>query len=145
MTSLHTIADPETADPHPAVSRRPPEHHEMAHEILAQLGDKWSLLILRTLDGSPVRFTQLQRRISQVQPISSRILTLTLRNLERNGLITRKVFAVVPPRVEYSPTPLGAQFLGLGIQILHWVNATQMAFKAAHARFDARATALRVY
>lgn len=120
----------------------------MAHEILAQLGDKWSLLILRTLDGSPVRFTQLQRRISQVQPISSRILTLTLRNLERNGLITRKVFAVVPPRVEYSPTPLGAQFLGLGIQILHWVNATQMAFKAAHARFDARATeqpALRAY
>jgi DNA-binding HxlR family transcriptional regulator len=77
-------------------------------DTLARIGDKWSLLILGMLEGEPQRFTALR---DAVPGISHRMLTLTLRNLERDGLVSRQVFAEVPPRVEYAVTELGATIL----------------------------------
>jgi DNA-binding HxlR family transcriptional regulator len=77
-------------------------------DTLARVGDKWSLLILGMLEGQPLRFTVLR---DAVPGISHRMLTLTLRNLERDGLVSRHVFAEVPPRVEYAVTDLGATIL----------------------------------
>jgi DNA-binding HxlR family transcriptional regulator len=72
--------------------------------VLDRIGDKWSVLVLLSLDGGPMRFTQLRTRIGGVTP---KVLTQTLRALEHDGLVTREVFAEVPPRVEYALTELG--------------------------------------
>src|ERR671917_1536090 len=72
--------------------------------VLDLVGDKWSLLVIALLGGGPRRFTELKREIGSV---SNRMLTLTLRQLERNGLVRRTVYPVVPPRVEYQLTALG--------------------------------------
>src|SRR5579863_4999857 len=73
-----------------------------AREILDRVGDKWSVYIVATLGKRPLRFSELRRAIDG---ISQRMLTLTLRGLERDGLVTRTVFATVPPRVDYGLTP----------------------------------------
>src|ERR1044072_7447735 len=72
--------------------------------VLDLVGDKWSLLVIALLGNGPLRFTELKREIGTV---SHRMLTLTLRQLERDGLVTRTVYPVVPPRVDYALTPLG--------------------------------------
>src|ERR1700748_2291573 len=76
--------------------------------VLARIGDKWSVLIVSRLGNGRMRFNELRRDIGG---ISQRMLTLTLRNLERDGLITRTVFPTVPPRVDYELTPLGRRLL----------------------------------
>jgi DNA-binding HxlR family transcriptional regulator len=81
---------------------------EIIRDTFAKIGDKWSLLILGMLDDAPLRFTVLR---DSVPGISHRMLTLTLRNLERDGLVSRTVFAAVPPRVEYAVTELGRTIL----------------------------------
>src|ERR1700712_1738890 len=73
-------------------------------EILARIGDKWSVLIVMLLGNGPKRFNEMRRLIGG---ISQRMLTLTLRGLERDGFVTRTVFATVPPRVDYDLTDLG--------------------------------------
>ena len=73
-------------------------------DVLARVGDKWSVLVVTRLGGGPVRFNELRRSIGG---ISQRMLTLTLRGLERDGLITRTIFPTIPPRVEYALTALG--------------------------------------
>lgn len=73
--------------------------------ILDRIGDKWTLLVVATLDGERMRFTELQQRIPG---ISQRMLTRTVRHLERDGLVSRTVFPEVPPRVEYELTARGA-------------------------------------
>jgi DNA-binding HxlR family transcriptional regulator len=77
---------------------------EIVRDTFAKIADKWSLLILGMLDEAPLRFTALR---DSVPGISHRMLTLTLRNLERDGLVSRTVFAAVPPKVEYAVTDLG--------------------------------------
>ena len=77
-------------------------------DVLARVGDKWSVLVVTRLGGGPLRFNELRRSIGG---ISQRMLTLTLRGLECDGLITRTVFATVPPRVEYALTALGRDLL----------------------------------
>ncbi|MEV0378741.1 helix-turn-helix domain-containing protein [Nonomuraea sp. NPDC050643] len=72
--------------------------------VLDRIGDKWSVLVLLCLVGGPMRFTQLRTRIGGVTP---KVLTQTLRAMEQDGLLTREVFAEVPPRVEYTLTELG--------------------------------------
>ncbi|MEQ4717697.1 helix-turn-helix domain-containing protein [Nonomuraea sp. B19D2] len=72
--------------------------------VLDRIGDKWSVLVLLSLTEGPMRFTQLRARIGGVTP---KVLTQTLRAMEQDGLVTREVFAEVPPRVEYELTPLG--------------------------------------
>lgn len=76
--------------------------------VLARIGDKWSVLIVSRLGARPMRFNELKREIGG---ISQRMLTLTLRGLERDGLITRTIFPTIPPRVDYELTALGRSLL----------------------------------
>ena len=89
-------------------------------QIVSRLGEKWTLLVLYALDAEPVRFRELQRR---VEGISQRLLTQTLRNLERDGLVHRHAYAEVPLRVEYRLTPLGQSLDTAIAQIRHWAYA----------------------
>ena len=85
--------------------------------ILDRIGDKWTLLVVATLDGERLRFTELQQRIPG---ISQRMLTRTVRHLERDGLVSRTVFAEVPPRVEYELTATGRTLIEPAIALAEW-------------------------
>ena len=85
-----------------------PSYSAFVRQILDRVGDKWSLLVMRELAEERMRFTEVLRSIDG---ISQRMLTRTLRELERDGLVTREVYAEVPPRVEYEVTPLGLTLL----------------------------------
>lgn len=88
--------------------------------VLARVGDKWSLLVLYNLQHrEPVRFKELQR---QIHDISQKSLTKTLRTLEEDGFVTREVFPEVPPRVEYSLTPRALSFLPLVENMINWAK-----------------------
>src|SRR5262245_48029107 len=84
-----------------------------AQEVLTRLGDKWSVRIIAAIAGPPIRFTDLKRKIGLTLPISARMLTRILKQLEHDGFIQRKVFPVIPPRVEYRLTGLGQRFFEL--------------------------------
>lgn len=115
------------------------DKYVIAREILSRLGDRWSVLIIYMTNGETVRFTELKRKIEQIRPISSRVLTRTLKQLERDGLVTRRAFPVVPPRVEYSLTPLGQRFLHFAMEILDWTIEYRADFEAAREEFEAQA------
>lgn len=102
-------------------------------EVLGRIGDKWSVLVVMLLSNGPRRFNEIRRLIGG---ISQRMLTLTLRGLERDGLVTRTVFPTIPPRVDYELTELGAS-LGAPIRALgEWAYANRKPIEAARARFD---------
>ena len=101
--------------------------------VLARIGDKWSVLIVSRLGNGPKRFNELKRDIGG---ISQRMLTLTLRNLERDGLITRTVFPTVPPRVDYELTPLGRSLLIPVSALGDWALNNRGKIEEAQARFD---------
>jgi DNA-binding HxlR family transcriptional regulator len=102
--------------PRPVCSN--PGHEGMfVRELLDRIGDKWSLLIIGSLHGGPLRFTALQQAAGS---ISQRMLTLTLRHLQRDGLITRTVYPEVPPRVEYELTELGHGLLVPVLGLMNW-------------------------
>ena len=103
--------------------------------VLDRIGDKWSLLVIGTLRNGRLRFTELQRHIPG---ISQRMLTLTLRQLERDGLLERTVHAEVPPRVEYELTAMGETLIDTSIALLQWALENQPAIEKARAEFDAR-------
>ena len=92
------------------------------------------------INGEPVRFTELKRKVEEARPISSRVLTRTLKQLERDGLVTRKAYPVVPPRVEYSLTALGHRFLNFAMEILDWTIEYRADFEAAREEFESQAT-----
>jgi DNA-binding HxlR family transcriptional regulator len=107
-------------------------------EMLTRLGDKWSILIIFWLsqaDGSRMRFSELKRSIDG---ISQRMLTTTLRNLERDGAVQRHYFPEVPPRVEYELTPLGKSLLIPVEGLLKWVEGNWPDIQQARAVFDAK-------
>jgi len=104
-------------------------------QILDRVADKWSLLAIALLEQRTLRFTELQRRIDG---ISQRMLTVTLRQLERDGLVERTVYPVVPPRVEYSLTPMGATLHATINQLVTWTEAHQSQIAAARAAYDVR-------
>jgi DNA-binding HxlR family transcriptional regulator len=104
--------------------------------VLARIGDKWSVLIVSRLGNGPIRFNALKREIGG---ISQRMLTLTLRGLERDGLITRTVFPTVPPRVDYALTALGRSLLVPVSALGDWARRNRSRIEEARARFD-RAT-----
>ena len=100
---------------------RPIEHSTeqcmRVSEVLARVGDKWSILVIGTLGYGPRRFNELKRA---VEGISQRMLTLTVRGLERDGLITRTVHPVVPPRVDYELTQVGHGLEGITAELAQW-------------------------
>ncbi|VFR32649.1 transcriptional regulatory protein [plant metagenome] len=104
-------------------------------QVLARVGEKWSVLIIMFLAGGPRRFTEIKRTISG---ISQRMLTLCLRGLERDGLIKRTVHAVMPPHVEYELTPLGHSLTEPVIALGTWANDHIPDIDAAREAFDAR-------
>ena len=107
-------------------------------EVLDRVGDKWSLLVIGTLRSERLRFTELQRHIPG---ISQRMLTLTLRQLERDGLITRTVHAEVPPRVEYELTELGGTLIQIATALGDWAIENRPRIEASRAAYDSAAAA----
>ena len=103
--------------------------------ILDRIGDKWSLLVVATLDGERMRFTELRRRIPGV---SQRMLTLTLRHLERDGLVSRTVHAEVPPRVDYELTDLGRTLIQPAVTLAAWAVEHDPDVGRNQALYDAR-------
>jgi len=104
-------------------------------DVLDRLGDKWSTLILVTLSQSPQRFNALARAVPD---ISRRMLTETLRHLERDGLIWREVTPSTPPSVRYGLTPLGTSLMPLLAELIAWAERHQPKIVAARSRFDGR-------
>jgi DNA-binding HxlR family transcriptional regulator len=105
-------------------------------QILDRVADKWSLLVIALLDRRTLRFSELRRAIDG---ISQRMLTVTLRQLERDGLVRRTVYPLVPPRVDYELTPLGETLLDTIQSLVTWTEKHQDAIAAARAAYDARA------
>ena len=104
-------------------------------EVLARVGDKWTVLAVSVLGDGPKRFNELRRALGS---ISQRMLTLTLRGLERDGLVTRTVFPTIPRRVEYELTTLGHSLLDPVSRLGLWARQNRAAIEAARRRFDAR-------
>jgi DNA-binding HxlR family transcriptional regulator len=101
--------------------------------ILDQICNKWTLLIVATLDQGTLRFTDLQH---QVTGISQRMLTLTLRNLERDGLVARTVYAEVPPRVEYALTATGKSLIAPALALAGWAIEHVPAIEASRSAYQ---------
>jgi DNA-binding HxlR family transcriptional regulator len=101
--------------------------------LLSRIGDKWTVLVVQTLSNGPKRFNELRREIPSV---SQRMLTLTLRNLERDGLVNRTVTPTIPPRVDYELTELGHSLEKPICGLATWALDHVEAIHAAQARFD---------
>ena len=126
----------------PAAAAPPPPEIEhtatncRAREMLVRVADKWSMYVIHVLaDAGPLRFSELRRRVDGV---SQRMLTVTLRGLERDGLVRRTMYPEVPPRVEYSLTPLGATLREIVHALIEWSGAHLAEVDAARARYDAQ-------
>lgn len=102
-------------------------------DVLDQISGKWTTLLMIVLAEAPHRFSDLQRAVPD---ISKRMLTQTLRDLERDGLITRHVFPTKPPSVEYRLAPLGQSMLAPLAALIRWAEASHASIQAARARFD---------
>lgn len=120
----------------PDYSEIDPRVEAMMHELLGRVADKWTLLVLEELEEKGVlRFTQLSRHIPGV---SQKMLTQTLRQMERDGLVHRTVHPVVPPKVEYQLTDLGHGLSESFCSVWQWVGANLKAVDSARRAFDAR-------
>ena len=104
-------------------------------EVLSRIGDKWSVLVIVLLGDSTRRFNEMRRMI---EGISQRMLTLTLRGLERDGLVTRAVYPTVPPRVEYALTPLGKKLRQTVTDLAQWAVDNRKNIERARTEFDRR-------
>jgi DNA-binding HxlR family transcriptional regulator len=111
-----------------------PEDCRAVSEVLDRIGDKWSVLVVTMLGDGPKRFNELRRAIAS---ISQRMLTLTLRGLERDGLVTRTVFATIPPRVDYELTELGCSLLTPVNALGTWARQNRQRIQQARVAFDA--------
>ena len=111
------------------------DEERLAREIVNRLADKWSLWTMAVLAKAkgPMRFSRIQE---QVQGVSQKSLTKTLRQLERDGLLIRKIFAEVPPRVEYQINPIGVDMLEKVEPLWLWVVENVQRFQAARGSFD---------
>ena len=121
------------------MSQESPARHQYncraMSDILGRIGDKWSVLVIGRLAGGTMRFNELRRSIDG---ISQRMLTLTLRNLERDGLVTRTLYPEIPPRVEYDLTPLGQTLIETIGALWDWSAEHYDDVVAARASYDAR-------
>ncbi|HOQ22134.1 winged helix-turn-helix transcriptional regulator [Microbacterium paulum] len=138
MSPTHTAGTIDLAD-----ARSPYEGSCRAHgndgrairDILARIGDKWSLLVIATLHEGRLRFGEL---LGHIPGISQRMLTLTVRQLERDGIVTRTVYPEVPPRVEYELTDLGETLFVPARAIADWAVTHHDEIERARAEYDAR-------
>ena len=121
-----------------------PSHNEITHtpdacpavrEVLNRVGDKWSVQVVRLLGDGRKRFSELRRTI---EGISQRMLTLTLRGLERDGLITRTVEPSIPPKVEYELTELGQTLLVPVLALAQWALDNRTSIHGAQQAYDAK-------
>lgn len=115
-----------------------PEDCDAISEILARIGDKWTLLVVELLTDGPMRFNEMRRTIGN---ISQRMLTLTVRGLERDGLVTRTVYPTIPPRVDYELTKLGRTLREPVMAIANWARKNRPSIAEARKAFDAGGTA----
>lgn len=113
------------------------DHHAACkvRDIVDRIGDKWSLAVIHQIGTTTKRFTELLRI---VPGISQRMLTATLRGLERDGLVHRRVYPVVPPKVEYRLTPMGTTLLETVCTLMNWAYEHSEAIDKARADYDAR-------
>ncbi len=118
-----------------------PEVRGAISDMLARIGDKWSLLIVSTLGEKPLRFNELRRQIAD---ISQKMLSSTLKVLERDGLVRRTVLATVPPQVEYALTDLGRELLCPVSALAQWTAANTPRIMAARAAYDVRTEAAAI-
>ena len=122
---------------HSEGTKAPAPHHpgdcRVVGTVLARIGDKWSILVVMTLTDGPRRFNELKRTIGG---ISQRMLTFTLRGLERDGLVSRTVYPTIPPRVDYELTALGRSLQGPVQALGAWAFSNLDTIQAARTRFD---------
>jgi DNA-binding HxlR family transcriptional regulator len=104
-------------------------------QVLDRIADKWTVLVIRRLSGGTLRFAQLRRA---VDGISQKVLTNTLRGLERDGIVTRRIYASVPPRVEYTLTDLGQSLRDLVERICIWAETNIEQVQVARVCYDRR-------
>ena len=120
----------------PGYSEIDPQVEAMVHELIGRVADKWTLLVVEELEeNGTLRFTQLSRKIPSV---SQKMLTQTLRQMERDGLVQRTVHPVVPPKVEYRLTDLGHGLSESFCGVWRWVEGNLEAVEAARRQFDAK-------
>ncbi|MDP5225736.1 MULTISPECIES: helix-turn-helix domain-containing protein [Arthrobacter] len=111
-----------------------PQEAEMFRSILSRIGDKWSVMLVGMLHEGPLRFTELKQMTSG---ISAKMLAHTLRQLERDGLVEREIFAEIPPRVVYRSTPLGKSLAVPIMAVAEWASAHQAEIAGNRDRYDA--------
>ncbi|MFI0775294.1 winged helix-turn-helix transcriptional regulator [Streptomyces sp. NPDC021212] len=114
----------------------PVEHMAFIRQTLDRVGDKWSLLLIAVLESGPLRYTDLQR---QIPGISQRMLSRTLRQLQQDGLVDRKAYPEVPPRVEYTLTPLGRGLYDIVTSLIAWAADNHDEIRANRERAEAEA------
>ena len=128
----------QSARRHTEVTKAHPGDHERCvavREVLNLVGDKWSVLVVGVHGNGPLRFSEIKRTI---EGISQRMLTLTLRGLERDGLLTRTVTPTIPPRVDYELTKLGRTLLDPVLALARWAERHRAAIQSARDRFDGK-------
>jgi DNA-binding HxlR family transcriptional regulator len=119
-------------EPVPPLNHRSDQCRQV-NQILSRVGDKWSILVVVLLSDGPRRFNEIKRLVDGV---SQRMLSLTLKGLERDGLVTRTVFPTIPPRVDYELTPLGLSLQAPVKALGQWALSNQSEIQAARLRFD---------
>jgi len=120
-------------------TKEPPAHHDCDfRDMLSRVGDKWSLLVIAMLEGMPARRGRFSHLKRSIPGISQRMLTATVRNLERDGMLTRHVYPEVPPRVEYELTTLGRGLMDPVRGLVSWLQSHWPVIRGARERFDAR-------
>src|ERR1039458_4375677 len=118
------VRAPEASNPHAAC--------KAVVETLARIGDKWTVMVVGALSTGPIRYNEIRRR---VEGISQRMLTLTLKGLEQDGLVTRTMFPTIPPRVDYELTELGRKLIVPLQSLYDWAVKHRPAMLAAREKF----------
>ncbi len=144
MDDLVTYSEPpHAADAGSAAEQHVPGNFEECqrailpvHEVLAQISGKWTILVVRGLSSGPRRFSELKRHI---EGVSQKMLTATLRDLEKDGFVSRKVTPTIPPRVDYELTEMGRELQEPLRVIGNWAHSNRHRVEAARERFAERA------
>ena len=116
------------------------ENCRVVADVVARIGDKWTVYVVRLLSDGTMRFNEIKRAIPA---ISQRMLTLTLRGLERDGLVVRTVYPTIPPRVDYELTDLGRTLIATLRELGDWALANRAKVEKARAAFDAKEKKLK--